>query len=188
MPEVDLYLAGHEHSMQFFPSFAQFGQTMGASVVNGAGAKMSGTTALMDRCNSGGVTADFEYYDNRFVVLDITETTLTVSFYNTDGERLWSTRNTRAVDAPETLDDAVAEAQQQVEDQETVLQTVDEVVTEAVEAVTDAVTPVEPLHTQAGELPEPLGLETGEWTAPSSWDGPRCGDPGLADDGYSSEH
>lgn len=82
---ADLYLAGHDHNLQFF-SRLQGMDT--AQVVSGAGAKCR---VRGDATN----VADMERYGYGFAIVEATSEALTVRFHDFRGAPFWAARRTR---------------------------------------------------------------------------------------------
>lgn len=184
MPEMDLYMSGHEHSLQFFPNFERFGQRAGASIVTGSGAKKTGTTALASRCNSGGVAADFEYYDYGFTVLTANPSTLTVAFYDESGNEIWSTTNHKPETDSAPLNVAIAQAEVITRNAEQSNGKAETPIQDAAETLDEPMDSRNPVLNPDGPQIEPLGVRSDDWRHASAWTGPKCGDPELVD----SEH
>ncbi len=89
MGRADLYLAGHDHNLQFIPNVDD-GRT--AQVVSGSGSK----------CNPPPATRDFdealEHYGYGFAVVEASAGELTVGFHDAWGAPLWQMRRTRVAD------------------------------------------------------------------------------------------
>lgn len=83
---ADLYIAGHDHNLQFFPNLA--GQDT-AQIVSGSGAKCQ-----VRRGQSEG-EATMEYYGYGFALVDATPSRLTVTFHDYRGRAIWGTTRTR---------------------------------------------------------------------------------------------
>lgn len=102
LPQADLYLGGHEHSLQFYPPVRQFidpgsplePRPLAASAVVGAGAKSSGM-GPESVCADGPVASWFEHYGHGFAVLTADAESLALSMHAEDGRPLWATTRTR---------------------------------------------------------------------------------------------
>ena len=86
LDRADLYLAGHDHNLQFFP---QVDDTATAQVLSGGGAKCSGPVG-----RSRGQTT-LEHYGHGFALVDAAPNRLEVTFHAYDGEKIWGTYRTR---------------------------------------------------------------------------------------------
>ena len=86
LDRADLYLAGHDHNLQFFP---RIHDTDTAQVLSGSGAKCSGPVG-----RSEGETT-LEHYGHGFALVDAAPDRLEVTFHAYDGKKIWGTYRTR---------------------------------------------------------------------------------------------
>jgi tartrate-resistant acid phosphatase type 5 len=86
--QADLYLAGHEHNLQFYGR--AFGSNTGF-VVSGGAAKCTPRSTAPRNAEA----AMLEHYGYGFVIVDVTREELVVRFYGYDGEELWGVRRGR---------------------------------------------------------------------------------------------
>jgi tartrate-resistant acid phosphatase type 5 len=77
---ADLYLAGHDHNMQFFPP-TQKGDT--AYAIVGSGSRCTG------RGTGGDGSPWFEHYGHGFAIIEASKARLAMRFYGFDGRALW---------------------------------------------------------------------------------------------------
>lgn len=98
----DLYLAGHEHSMQFYPPVERLigpdltiePAPLAATAVVGSSAKSSGPGDA-DVCAEGATRSLFEFYGYGFAVLSADEETLALTLFEEDGDPLWAVTRQR---------------------------------------------------------------------------------------------
>jgi hypothetical protein len=83
---ADLYLAGHDHNLQFFARTDGYDT---AQVVSGSGARCNG------RGGGAAHSADMERYGHGFALVEAKRDRLTVSFHDYDGKGFWGAWRTR---------------------------------------------------------------------------------------------
>lgn len=83
--KADLYLAGHEHNLQFYGR--AFGSNTGF-VVSGSAAKCTPRASAPRNLERSLL----EYYGYGFTIVEVSEETLTVLFYGHDGQEIWGAR------------------------------------------------------------------------------------------------
>ena len=95
--QADVYMAGHDHNLNFFPGAGAGAGDGTASLVSGAAAKCRpvGSAAMNpgDGEVGSGVTATYEHYGYGFAIVTATRTELSVTMHPLDG-RSWTTRRT----------------------------------------------------------------------------------------------
>lgn len=87
MGRADLYLAGHDHNLQFIPDVDD-GRT--AQVISGSGSKCYPPAATRDHA------AALEHYGYGFALVEATADSLSVGFHDAWGAPLWKMRRTRS--------------------------------------------------------------------------------------------
>jgi tartrate-resistant acid phosphatase type 5 len=86
---VDLYLSGHDHNLQFFARAQDDGEPATALVVAGSTAKCGGAGRAENGTRPGTVTPAFEYYGPGFALVDVTADRLTVELHRSDDRGRW---------------------------------------------------------------------------------------------------
>jgi hypothetical protein len=100
--KVDLYLAGHSHTLEFYELAAAEGTT--AAVVSGSAGECGPPPDAPVNPATSGDTPRYERWGYGFTLVDATPERLEVSFHGVDGERLWHATRTRGSDAWEYPD------------------------------------------------------------------------------------
>ncbi len=86
---VDLYLAGHDHNLQFYARARDDGQRAAALVVAGSTAKCGGAGRAENGTQPGTMTPAFEYDGPGFALIDVTRERLTVELHRPDDRNRW---------------------------------------------------------------------------------------------------
>jgi len=98
---VDLYLAGHDHNLQFFARAARGDGLSTALVVAGSASKCKGAGKADNGDGAGTVAPAFEYYGPGLAVIDVAADHLRVEFHRPDddgGWLVWTATTTRMGD------------------------------------------------------------------------------------------
>ncbi len=99
----DLFLAGHDHSLNFFPDAGDAAGGDMATLVSGAAAKCRPARPRDLNPGQSGATATFEHYGAGFAIVRATETELEVTIH-ADDKDAWTVR--RTIDDPAWTGDA----------------------------------------------------------------------------------
>lgn len=89
----DLSLAGHDHSLNFFPDAGDTADGQMATLLSGAAAKCRKGRPRDLNPGQSGATATFEHYGAGFAIVRVTETELEVTMH-ADGKEPWTVSRT----------------------------------------------------------------------------------------------
>jgi len=95
---VDLYLAGHDHNLQFFVRATQSEDPTPALAIAGSTAKCSGVGKAANGREANSVAPAFESYGPGFAVIDVTADRLNVELHSQDAAgdwHVWTAATTR---------------------------------------------------------------------------------------------